>query len=57
MDKLTENFLSLAKVRKLISRGPIMMDSSNEEHTLIFRRILELSISQGRWFGATSRKS
>lgn len=51
--KTYESFLDNVKVRKLVNGCPTIIDAENEQHVLIFRRILEVSLSQARWNGAT----
>lgn len=48
---IPDNFLSNSKVRNLLKETPIHLNDTDEEHILVFRRVLEVAISQGRWYG------
>ena len=39
------------KMKKYIKIYPLYLDHNNEEHILMFRRVLEIAMSQGRWTG------
>ena len=49
LNVLNEDFFGNAAVRKLVGLSPLKLDSGNRSHIIIFRRILEISITQGRW--------
>lgn len=52
MDKdISTDFLSNKNVHYLVNKSPLFMDEEEESHVLIFRKILEISMSQGRWSG------
>jgi len=48
-DVLNEDFMGSAKVRKLVEKTPIRLDDAHTSHVLLFRMILEIAITQGRW--------
>lgn len=51
------NFLSDPKIRSFIKKSPLFLDAEDEADVLAFRKILELSLSQGRWSGEMARIS
>lgn len=55
--KVNVDFLNNAKIKQLLSKSPMILDDKNQEHILVFRRVLEIAVSQGRWFGMTSQVS
>ena len=52
-----EDFLAHAKIKRLVTESPILLDAENSGHVLIFRRILEVAITQCRWAGVMARES
>lgn len=56
-NKDTSDFLSDPKIGKLLKKSPLFLDAEDEMHVSMFRKILELSLSQGRWSGAMPRIS
>jgi len=54
---LTINFLDSAKVRKLLNMCPVLLEYTDERHVLVFRRLLEIALTQGRWTGVMSEVS
>lgn len=55
--KDTSDFLSDPKIGKLLKKSPLFLDAEDEMHVSMFRKILELSLSQGRWSGAVPKVS
>jgi hypothetical protein len=55
--KDASNFLSDVEIRKIITKSPLFLDAEDEAHVSNFRRILEISLSQGRWSGEMPRIS
>jgi len=51
------NFLSHKVVSKSMRDYPLFLDPEDEMHILAFRKILEASLSQGRWWGEVPRIS
>lgn len=51
------NFLSHKVVKKSMKTCPLFLDAEDEMHILAFRKILEASLSQGRWWGEVPRIS
>jgi hypothetical protein len=51
------NFLFNTKINSFVKKCPLFLDADDEFHVLMFRRILELSLSQGRWSGEMSKIS
>lgn len=51
------DFLSNNSVYNLLMKSPLYLDAEDEMHLLTFRKILEISMSQGRWSGAMPRIS
>ncbi len=51
------DFLSHKVVNKSMKDYPLFLDPENEMHVLAFRKILEASLSQGRWWGEVPRLS
>lgn len=51
------DFMADGKVRKLVKKCPLFLDAEDETHVLVFRKILEVSLSQGRWSGEMPRIS
>lgn len=45
------NFLANKTINKLINKSPLFLDADDEMHVLAFRKIIEISLSQGRWWG------
>ena len=40
------------KVKRLIDDFPTILDSNNEKHILVFRRLIEKSMACGYWHGS-----
>lgn len=55
--KDASNFLSDVEICKIIKKSPLFLDAEDEAHVSNFRRILEISLSQGRWSGEMPRIS
>lgn len=53
---ICDDFLS-TNMQKLISKSSIIGNHLNDKDVAIFRKILEVAMSQGRWFGAVSKVS
>lgn len=53
----SSNFLNDPKVRNLIKESPLFLDAEDEEDVRAFRKLLEVSLSQGRWWGEMARIS
>lgn len=53
LDQLIKN----SKMRNLCLQYPIILDANNSKHILIFRRLIEWSMSEGRWSGWMADKS
>lgn len=51
------DFLNHRVVFALVNKGPLRGDARNHYHVIIFRRILEYAITQGRWSGMTFLRS
>lgn len=51
------NFLANRTINKLVNKSPLFLDAQDEMHILTFRKILEISLSQGRWWGEVPRIS
>ena len=47
------DFLANPRIRVYLARLPLVLDGDDEEHVLVFRRTLEIAMSQGRWAGQT----
>lgn len=52
-----EHFLLNPKVKDLVEKGPINLDCKNKFHIIIFRKILEHALTQGRWHGRMAQVS
>lgn len=50
MKKINNGFVS-SNVKKILIRSPLIGNDSNKKHVAVFRRILEISMTQGRWSG------
>lgn len=50
-NELNEDFLAGALVRKMVTRSPVKLSTANCNDIILFRRILEIAITQGRWAG------
>ncbi len=46
-----EGFLADPRMRAFLTRWPLVLRGDNEHEVLIFRRILEMAMAQGRWAG------
>jgi hypothetical protein len=46
-----ENIFMDRKMKKYIKKYPLFLNKNDGEHILMFRRIIEISLSQGRWNG------
>lgn len=49
--EISVDFTQNSKVVKLMSMTPILISDDNENHIVVFKRMLELMMSQGRWMG------
>lgn len=47
----TENFLHHPKTQKLLKSVPLFLNNNEAVHIFIFRKILEMALTQGRWSG------
>lgn len=54
---ITTNFLDNPVIRRYVLSGGVMMDAADDAHISKFKRILEFSMSQGRWNGNFPRIS
>lgn len=45
------------KLQKLMDAHPLILDAKNQKHVLVFRRMLEWSMCQGRWSGWMAEQS
>lgn len=50
-------FISNEKINRLVKNCPMYLDAEDEMHVLMFRKILENSLSQGLWWGEVPRIS
>lgn len=55
--KDTSDFLADVKICKFLKKSPLFLDAEDEIHVSMFRKILEISLSQGRWSGEMPRIS
>ena len=46
-----ETFCENIFVKQLLEMTPIKISAQNQKHIIVFRRLLEISLSQGRWMG------
>lgn len=51
------DFAQNPRIRAYLARLPLVLDGDDEEHVLVFRRTLELAMSQGRWAGQIGASS
>lgn len=51
------DFTANPRIRAYLARLPLVLDGEDEEHVLVFRRTLELAMSQGRWAGQMGSSS
>lgn len=51
LSKEPYDFLANLAVANLVKKSPLYLDAEDEMHIVTFRKILELSLSQGRWWG------
>jgi len=52
-----ESFLSDPRFRSYVLRGGIIITHKSEADVLQFRRIVEMAMKQGRWFGFVAKES
>lgn len=45
------NFLKHPKIQIMLNDYPTILDADNNQHIFIFRRLLEWSMTHGRWSG------
>lgn len=54
---VTSGFLDNPRIRRYILSGNIILSSQNEADVMQFKKILQYSMSQGRWNGTFPRVS
>jgi hypothetical protein len=52
-----EGFLSNPKILRLVNKGPLIGTDNDQIFIQVFRKILECSLTQGRWSGKTAEVS
>lgn len=45
------NFLDIKTVQRVLNQYPLKLDYKNKEHVDGFKKLLEWSLTQGRWAG------
>lgn len=50
-------FLKIKTVSRIMIDYPLMLDGRNRSHVAAFKRLLEWSMTQGRWSGSCAKPS
>jgi len=48
---LQPDFLAHPPARRLVESTPLFADAANPRHLIVFRRIIEHAVVEGRWAG------